>query len=156
MRDPHALLNLILALHGDVRDEIVAATERHSLDRMASIDRDDEGDTIYAIDVVGEAIVTRLAEALAHACDRLLPSTGRLREGLAASSSTQSMARVASCTRSAVRGYSRPSPPIGVRGHHCVTSSWPCRLKSLSSNSTCRINCGQYAVAVHMHSVTTG
>src|SRR6187455_3870779 len=66
MRDPHALLNLILALHGDVRDEIVAATERHGLDRMASIDRDDEGDTIYAIDVVGEAIVTRLAEALAH------------------------------------------------------------------------------------------
>ena len=66
MRDPHALLNLILALHGDVRDEIVAATERQSLDRMASIDRDDEGDTIYAIDVVGEAIVTRLAEALAH------------------------------------------------------------------------------------------
>ena len=66
MRDPHTLLNLILALHGDVRDEIVAATERHGLDRMASIDRDDEGDTIYAIDVVGEAIVTRLAEALAR------------------------------------------------------------------------------------------
>ena len=66
MRDPHAMVNLILALHEEVRDEIVAATERQGLDRMASIDRDDEGDTIYAIDVVGEAIVTRLAEALAH------------------------------------------------------------------------------------------
>ena len=66
MRDPQALLHLILALHGDVRDEIVAATERHGLDRMASIDRDDEGDTIYAIDVVGEIIVTRIAEALAR------------------------------------------------------------------------------------------
>ena len=66
MRDPHALLNLILALHRDVRDEIVAATERQSLEQMASIDRDDEGDTIYAIDVVGETIVTRIAEALAH------------------------------------------------------------------------------------------
>ena len=66
MRDPQPLLHLILALHGDVRDEIVAATERHGLDRMASIDRDDEGDTIYAIDVVGETIVTRIAEALAR------------------------------------------------------------------------------------------
>ena len=66
MRDPHALLNLILALHRDVRDEIVAATERRSVERMAAIDRDDEGDTIYAIDVVGETIVTRIAEALAH------------------------------------------------------------------------------------------
>ena len=66
MRDPHAMVNLILALHGEVRDEIVAATERHGLDRMASIDRDDEGDTIYAIDVIGETIVTRIAEALAR------------------------------------------------------------------------------------------
>ena len=66
MRDPQALLNLILALHGEVRDQIVAATERHGLDRMASIDRDDEGDTIYAIDVVGETVVTRIAEALAR------------------------------------------------------------------------------------------
>src|SRR4030095_2722126 len=66
MRDPEALLNLILALHGEVRDEIVAATERHGLDRMASIDRDDDGDTIYAIDVVGETVVTRIAEALAR------------------------------------------------------------------------------------------
>jgi fructose-1,6-bisphosphatase/inositol monophosphatase family enzyme len=66
MRDPQTLLNLILALHGDVRDEIVAATERHGLDRMASIDRDDEGDTIYAIDVVGDTIVTRIADALAR------------------------------------------------------------------------------------------
>ena len=66
MRDPHALLNLILALQRDVRDEIVAASERQGLEQMASIDRDDEGDTIYAIDVVGETIVTRIAEALAH------------------------------------------------------------------------------------------
>lgn len=66
MRDPRALLNTILALHADVRDHIVAATERHGLDAMASIDRDEEGDTIYAIDVIGEAIVTRFAETLAR------------------------------------------------------------------------------------------
>ena len=66
MRDRHALLNLILEVHRDVRDDIVAATERRTVEQMASIDRDDDGDTIYAIDVVGETIVTRIAEALAH------------------------------------------------------------------------------------------
>ena len=66
MRDPHTVLNVTLAVHRDVRNEIVAATERQGLERMASIDRDDEGDTIYAIDVIGETLVTRIAEALAH------------------------------------------------------------------------------------------
>ena len=66
MRDRDTLLNLLLAVHADVRDEIVAATERHGLDQLASIDRDVEGDTIYAIDVVGERIVTRNAGALAR------------------------------------------------------------------------------------------
>ena len=66
MRDPRALLNEILALHGTIRDEIVAATERHGLEALASVDRDDEGDTIYAIDVVSEAIIARFADALAR------------------------------------------------------------------------------------------
>lgn len=76
MRDPGTLLDTILALHGEVRDEIVAATERHGLDAMASIDRDDEGDTIYALDVVGEAIVTRFADRLACECRFVLVSEG--------------------------------------------------------------------------------
>jgi fructose-1,6-bisphosphatase/inositol monophosphatase family enzyme len=66
MADADALLPTILALHDEMRREIVAATERHGLDSMASIDRDDEGDTIYAIDVVAETIVTRFAERLAR------------------------------------------------------------------------------------------
>jgi len=66
MRDRQALLDAILTLHAEVRDEIIAATERHGLDAMAAVDRDDEGDTIYAIDVVGESIVTRFAERLAR------------------------------------------------------------------------------------------
>jgi len=66
MRDSRALLNVILALHESVRDEIVAAGERHSVDALASIDRDDEGDTIYAIDVMSEAIVARFADMLAR------------------------------------------------------------------------------------------
>jgi len=65
MGDLQPLLNPILALHAEVRDEIVAATERRGLEAMASVDRDGEGDTIYAIDVIAESIVTRFAEALA-------------------------------------------------------------------------------------------
>jgi len=66
MRDPRALLDTIRMLHAEVRDEIVAATERQGLESMAAIDRDDEGDTIYAIDVVGESIVTRFTDRLAR------------------------------------------------------------------------------------------
>lgn len=66
MGDPRALLDPIRALHAEVRDEIVAATERQRLEAMAAIDRDDEGDTIYAIDLVGESIVTRFADRLAR------------------------------------------------------------------------------------------
>jgi fructose-1,6-bisphosphatase/inositol monophosphatase family enzyme len=66
MRDPQALLDRVLTLHAEVRDRIVTETERRALESMAAVDRDDEGDTIYAIDTVGEAIVTRFAEALAR------------------------------------------------------------------------------------------
>jgi fructose-1,6-bisphosphatase/inositol monophosphatase family enzyme len=65
MRDPRELLNDILALHGEVRDEIVAATERQSVAALAAVDRDDASDTIYTIDVIGEKIVERFAERLA-------------------------------------------------------------------------------------------
>ena len=66
MRDPQALLDTILALHAEVRDEIVAATERRSAESMAAVDRDGAGDTIYAIDTIAESIVERFAEALAR------------------------------------------------------------------------------------------
>jgi fructose-1,6-bisphosphatase/inositol monophosphatase family enzyme len=64
MPDPRALLAPILAMHDRVRDQIVAATERAHVDALAGIDRDTDGDTIYAIDVVAEAVVTRFAEDL--------------------------------------------------------------------------------------------
>ena len=66
MRDPQALLDTILALHAEVRDEVVAATERRSAESMAAVDRDGAGDTIYAIDTIAESIVDRFAEALAR------------------------------------------------------------------------------------------
>jgi fructose-1,6-bisphosphatase/inositol monophosphatase family enzyme len=66
MRDPQALLDTIRALHAEVRDDIVAATERRSAESMAAVDRDGAGDTIYAIDTIAESIVERFAEALAR------------------------------------------------------------------------------------------
>jgi fructose-1,6-bisphosphatase/inositol monophosphatase family enzyme len=76
MRDPRALKDLILQLHDEVRDEIVAATERHGLEHLSSIDRDEEGDTIYAIDVIGEAVITRFAERLARDCVFVMVAEG--------------------------------------------------------------------------------
>ncbi len=66
MRDPRVLLAPILAMHDRVRDEIVHATERAHVDALAAVDHDTDGDTIYAIDVVGEAVVTQFAADLAR------------------------------------------------------------------------------------------
>lgn len=66
MRDPTTLLQPLLDLHARIRDAVVSATERQDVATLSAIDRDDPGDTIYAIDVVGEAIVTPFADALAR------------------------------------------------------------------------------------------
>jgi fructose-1,6-bisphosphatase/inositol monophosphatase family enzyme len=77
MSDPRALLNPILALHDELRDEIVAAADRDGLDRLSSIARDDDdGDTIYAIDVIGEAVVSRFAERLSRECAFVMVAEG--------------------------------------------------------------------------------
>ena len=64
MSEARHLLDAILELHDEVRDEVVSATERRHLETLASVDRDHDGDTIYAIDVVGEEVVNRFAGAL--------------------------------------------------------------------------------------------
>jgi hypothetical protein len=64
MPDPDALLEPLLELHARVRDQIVATAERQEIEQLAAVDRDDAGDTIYAIDVVSEEIVARFADAL--------------------------------------------------------------------------------------------
>jgi len=53
-------------LHDRVRDAVVEATERQRLDELADIRRDDEGDTIYAIDVVSEDMLLELFEGLSR------------------------------------------------------------------------------------------
>ena len=66
MRDPRPLLQPLLELHARVRDAVVAATERQQIETLAAVDRDEPGDTIYAIDVAGEAVVAEFAVALAR------------------------------------------------------------------------------------------
>ena len=76
MRDPRGLLDAILGLHATLRDELVTATERHTLPAMAAVDRDEEGDTIYGIDVVAEAIVGQFADTLARHWSFVLVAEG--------------------------------------------------------------------------------
>lgn len=66
MPDPRTLLGPLLELHARVRDEIVAATERRQVDALAAVDRDESGDTIYAIDVVAERVLMDFGTALAR------------------------------------------------------------------------------------------
>jgi fructose-1,6-bisphosphatase/inositol monophosphatase family enzyme len=76
MRDPRALLQPLLELHAHMRDEVVAATERRQIEALAAVDRDDAGDTIYAIDVVGETVLARFAETLAREHSFVLVAEG--------------------------------------------------------------------------------
>ena len=66
MSEPESLLKPLLQLHNTVRDAVVAATERDGLEAAARVTRDVEGDTIYGIDAVGEAVIVRLADELAR------------------------------------------------------------------------------------------
>ncbi len=70
-----ALLAEVLALQARIRDQVVAACERDSAHALAAVDGEDaDGDTIFAIDRVGEALlVDGLAEAArAHGGIRLV------------------------------------------------------------------------------------
>ena len=65
MTAAHALLEPLLDLHQRLRNDIVAATGRQQIDSLAAVAREEAADTIYAIDVVGEAVIERFAETLA-------------------------------------------------------------------------------------------
>jgi fructose-1,6-bisphosphatase/inositol monophosphatase family enzyme len=76
MPDPRSLLEPLLELHGRVREAIVAATERQQIEALAAVDRDESGDTIYAIDVVSEEVIARFAETLSREHSFVLVAEG--------------------------------------------------------------------------------
>ncbi|RRR72018.1 MAG: inositol monophosphatase [Candidatus Viridilinea halotolerans] len=56
--ETNQLLPLILDLHAQIRDAVVAACAAHALDELAGVAEDDAaGDTIYAVDRVSEALL---------------------------------------------------------------------------------------------------
>jgi fructose-1,6-bisphosphatase/inositol monophosphatase family enzyme len=62
MRDLQELLASIRRLHEAIRTAVVAACEQAALDEMAQIAEDLEGDTIYAVDRVSEALLVEFFE----------------------------------------------------------------------------------------------
>ena len=54
MIDPTPLLAPLLRIQAEIRDLVVAACESADLEGLARVDREDFGDTLYAIDRVGE------------------------------------------------------------------------------------------------------
>jgi fructose-1,6-bisphosphatase/inositol monophosphatase family enzyme len=62
--EAESLLGPLRRLHDSVRDAVVAACEREALEEMSRADDDlSEGDTIYAIDRIGEEGLIRLFES---------------------------------------------------------------------------------------------
>ncbi len=55
--DARALLEHLRRLHELIRAEVLAACERSSLEAMSAIAREEEGDTIYAVDCVSEDLL---------------------------------------------------------------------------------------------------
>ena len=64
MADARRLLQPILDLHVRIRDSVIAAAERRSVEALASASREAEGDTIYEIDVEAEKVLARFAGSL--------------------------------------------------------------------------------------------
>lgn len=62
------LLPTILGLHDRIRDAVVAACEGQTTEALSAVAHDEEGDTIYAVDRVSEALlVEELAKAAGDA-----------------------------------------------------------------------------------------
>jgi fructose-1,6-bisphosphatase/inositol monophosphatase family enzyme len=56
------LIHPLRELHNTIRDEVVAATERASTEQLSDIAKEEEGDTIYAIDKVSEELIIDFVE----------------------------------------------------------------------------------------------
>ena len=60
-----SLLEPILSVHNSIRDDVVDACARQTAEQLAA-PAGDEGDTIYAVDRVGEDALVRGLAQLAH------------------------------------------------------------------------------------------
>jgi fructose-1,6-bisphosphatase/inositol monophosphatase family enzyme len=60
--DPRSLLAPVLRLHELIRAAVVEACERQGLESLAAVAREEEGDTIYAVDRVSEELLVEFFE----------------------------------------------------------------------------------------------
>ena len=62
MTDVRKLLEPIRYLHERIRASVVAACERATLDELAKVVKEEEGDTIFAVDRVSEELLVDFFE----------------------------------------------------------------------------------------------
>lgn len=60
--DPRSLLEPLRRLHDTIRAAVVEACESSTLEGLASIAREEEGDTIYAVDCISEELLVEFFE----------------------------------------------------------------------------------------------
>ena len=60
--DPSSLLAPIKRLHETIRSVVVEACERRSMETLAAVAREEEGDTIYAVDRISEEVLVDFFE----------------------------------------------------------------------------------------------
>ncbi len=74
---PRSLLEPLKRLHETIRRTVVAACERSSMETLAAIAREEEGDTIYAVDCISEELlIDFLAREIASASPLVLIAEG--------------------------------------------------------------------------------
>jgi len=81
VRDAEALVARIRGVHEAIRDEVVAACERQSIDELSAVVGDDAGDTLFAVDRLSEAVLLARFEELARQWPCLLVAEGLGKDG---------------------------------------------------------------------------
>lgn len=81
VRDPEALIAHIRAVHEAIRDQVVAACERRSIEEMSEVVGDDAGDTVFAIDRLSESVLVEMFERVARRWPCLLVAEGLGHDG---------------------------------------------------------------------------
>ncbi|HLQ79067.1 MAG TPA: inositol monophosphatase [Terriglobia bacterium] len=72
----HDLVDPLRRLHDDIRSAVIASTEAQRLEELASVRREQDGDTIYAVDVVSEDILLDFFEKLSAGFSFVLIAEG--------------------------------------------------------------------------------
>lgn len=60
--DPQSLLGPLKVLHAAIRNTVVEACERSAMEAMSAIAKEEEGDTIYAVDRISEELLVEFCE----------------------------------------------------------------------------------------------